>query len=241
MLPSERLAALLDRVEPVLWEYDGLQGKVIAWSHQHENANPDPSVLCWLLHADGEHTSTLQDGRQYQAAAMSKWLEEALAAYERDHPRTRVPFVRAEVTGTAEAPRLAALEAARGQQPVALYVGRDRFEPDDKVARSESRKARSFEKAVLGSKKAAEAATGWVLLRLDLADPLHAAAARALGATTAPCLLLLPVGAEQAEVLDHRTTAHALARVFERRRAAEAGAGSGPDAGDGDDDRGEAE
>jgi hypothetical protein len=222
VLHDEKLTALLPRVEPVLWEYDGLQGKVIAWSKEHENANPDPSVLCWLLHSDGEHTATLQTGAQYQAASMASWLEKALTAYEAAHPRTRVPFVRAEVGGTSEEPRLAALATARGQVPVAVYVGRDRYEDNDKVGKAENRRARAFERTVLGSKKVAEKAEGWTLLRLDLADPLHAALAKTLGVTAAPSIALFPVGAEAAEILDHRTAAHALARLFERRRRADA-------------------
>ncbi|MGE0192417.1 MAG: hypothetical protein AB7T63_10290 [Planctomycetota bacterium] len=222
MKDAPAVVALLDRTEPVLQTYDGLQGKVIKWTLAHGNTNHDPSVLCWLVHADGEPSATLQTGGQYQPSSMARWLGDELVAYEKAHPRTRVPFVRAVVKGTAESPQLEGFDTGRADGPVAIYVGRDRHEDDDKAGKTQTKRSRSFEKAVLGSKRAADEAQGWALLRLDLADPLHAAWAKAHGVEAAPALLLYPVGAATPIALDYRATAAQLARHFERDRRVEA-------------------
>ena len=221
MKDDPAFVALLDRTEPVLWAYDGLNGKVIQWTLAHGNANHDPSVLCWLVHADGEPSATLQTGGQYQPSSMSRWLGDELATYEKAHPRTRVPFVRAAVKGSLEKPELEGFDTGRTAGPLAIYVGRDRHDEGDKKGKAEAKRARSFEKAVLGSKKAADEAGGWTLLRLDLADPLHAAWAKAHGVEAAPMLLVYPVGAEAPITLDYRATSAQLARHFERDREVE--------------------
>ena len=54
-----------------------------------------------------------------------------------------------------------------------------------------------------------------------LADPLHAAWAKAHGVEAAPMLLVYPVGAEAPITLDYRATSAQLARHFERDREVE--------------------
>lgn len=213
------LAKWLHRVEPVLWEYDGLHGKVIEWTFGQGNQNPDPSALVWLVHADGRPTADLRGGGQYRAAEMVKWLGESLAKYEQLHPRTRVPFVRVEVVRKdAKSVVCAAFEAARREaKPIALYFGRDRFEEKDRVARAEWKKARALEKSLLDAKLVAAAAGGWVLLRFDLADPDHAAWARERGIAAAPALAIWPRGGEALELLDTSVSPAVLARVFKAR------------------------
>ena len=79
--------------------------------------------------------------------------------------------------------------------------------------------ARKFEKSALDSKKAAEAAAGWMLLRFDLGEEAHARLAASLGVEKAPGLVLFAPGAEQGEVLESRPTGASLAYLLKKQGA----------------------
>jgi hypothetical protein len=182
-------------VEAVEWRYDGLKGKIIPWTKERGGTSDDPSVLVFLLAPDGSLVERCPPASAYQASLFAKWLRERLDRYEREHPRTKVPFVRAAVTRSGDRATCPELEAARKEgKPVLLYLGRDARPGDDRKARAEVKAARAFEKKQLGSERTAEAAKGWALFRLDLGDPDHAAAARALGVEKAPSVLMFLPG-----------------------------------------------
>ena len=59
MQRDEAVAKLLPRFECVEWHYDGLNGKIIPWTMEHGNESHDPSVLAFVVAADG----TVQIGK----------------------------------------------------------------------------------------------------------------------------------------------------------------------------------
>ncbi|MHC4939478.1 MAG: hypothetical protein ACYTHK_10950 [Planctomycetota bacterium] len=182
MQADEKLNKVLARTEPVEWHYDGLNGRVIKWTKENGSHHDDPSVLAWLVGRDGTLVAACPGGKAYAASSLAKWLDEALRKYEKEHPRTAVPLVFAEVDGMGECPAL------DPEKPALLYFGR---ESGDK---KQLKACRKFEKGALGSKKAARESTGWVLLRFDLAREDHAAFARKLGIQAAPALRIIPPG-----------------------------------------------
>lgn len=221
MQSDEDLQKVLPRFEAVEQHYDGLNGKIIEWTLEHGNTNHDPSILAFVVGADGEVFASLMDGKQYQASAFTKWAEEQADAYEKLHPATRLPFVRGKVTVLGEGDEAeascAALDEAREEgRPVLLYFGRGRFDEGDKDARREVKAARKFEGKTLDSKSAEKYAEGWVMLRFDLADEDHARLAEQFGVEEAPTLVLLPAGAEEPELLGSRTSAGALGSALRR-------------------------
>jgi len=194
--PHERLERLLPRVEPVEWLYDGLNGKVIAWTKENGGTSDDPSVQVFLCAGDGRVFARCPDSGAYSASGLAGWLEEQLLAYEKLHPRTAVAFLPAELTGDEK--RCEALDSAReAATPVLLYFAREERDADDKRAKAEWRACRAFEKGAFMSKKTAEDAAGWLLLRFDLADETHAAYALALGVKGAPALWMIVPGGEK--------------------------------------------
>ena len=227
------VAAQAARYEAVEWLYDGLGGKVIKWTHEQGSTNEDPSVLAWVLSADGV---VLAAGRQAHAPGpFAKWLREQADAYERSHPATRVPFVRAQVVaegdGDARVARAPELDEARAAgRPVLLYVGRTERPGDDKDAARDVKASRKVERGALDSKSVAEAAEGVVLLRLDVGDADHARLARALGIEKVPALLLYPGGESEPEDLV-KASAASLAHRLKRLAAA----AQPPEDGGGDD------
>lgn len=216
MQGDEKLAKMLPRFEPVEQTYDGLGGSIIKWTMEQGSKSDHPSILAFVVGTDGKATALLDDGSQYQAASFVKWAERELEAYEKLHPSTRLPFVRAKVTVSGEGDdataTCAALDEARDAGgPVAVYFGRGSHDEDDKAAKKEVKDARKFETKVLDSKSAEKQADGWTFLRLDLADPDHARLAKELGVTSAPTLLLFPRGGGEPEVHDKRMSGSALA------------------------------
>ncbi len=198
MQSDEDVKKRLPRYETVEWLYDGLGGKVIKWTHEQGNTNDDPSVLAYVVGVDGSVVSTAP--RPNVPAAFAEWLEEQADVYERTHPTSRVPLVRAQVTAEGEGAdrtlSCAAFDEARAAgRPVLLFVGRSARPEDDKKARGEASASRKIEKGSLDSKAVAEAAEGLVLLRLDVGDADHATLAAALGVEKVPALLLF--GAEE--------------------------------------------
>ena len=83
--------------------------------------------------------------------------------------------------------------------------------------RGEVKAARKFETSTLDSKKAAQAAAGWVLLRFDLGDELHARLAAGLGVEQAPALVLFAPDADKGEVLKSRLTGASLAYLLKKQ------------------------
>ncbi len=216
MQVHEKVQPLLARVEAVEWLYDGLNGKIIPWTLEHGNTNHDPSVLAFILKPDGTVITRAPNAVPYQASSFARWLEEQVDAYEKLHPRTRVPFVRADVRREGEGEDVsfvcAALEKARAdRKPLLLYFGRDEKPGLDRGARKQVKVARKFEKSTLDSKSAAKEAVGWTLLRFDLGEEAQAAFAASLGVEAAPALVLFAPGAEGPEVLPRRLSGASLA------------------------------
>ena len=201
------------RYEAVEWIYDGLNGKVIKWTKDNGSHHDDPAVLAFVTDASGRVIEMAKNTQQ--PSAFAKWLEEQADEYERKHPTTRVPLIRAKVSGEGEGDDRTVScdvldEALSEGRAVLLYVGRSERDGDDKKARSQASASRKFEKGTLASKKAAEAASRAVLLRLDIGDPDHARLAAKLGVEKVPTLLLWQPGAEQPDDLGGRISGAAL-------------------------------
>jgi hypothetical protein len=220
---SDEVKAELRRFEIVEWWYDGLNGKIIPWTTEHGNTSHDPSVQAFVLKADGAVLARAPNAEVYQASSFTKWIQGQADEFEKKYPATRVPFLRAEVVaedgGTAvHCPALD--EAREAGRPVLAYFGREEREGQDRGHRAEVKAARKLEKSALDSKKAAEAAAGWVLLRFDLGDEAQARFAAILGVEKAPGLVLFAPGAEQGEVLTSRPTGASLAYLLKKHAAA---------------------
>ncbi|MHC4547476.1 MAG: hypothetical protein ACYTEZ_01755 [Planctomycetota bacterium] len=195
MRPHEEVQKLLPKVEAVEWLYDGLNGKIIPWTLDNGGHSKDPSVQAFLVARDGKVFARCPDGQAYRASGFSRWLEEQLGRYERRFPRTAFRFETPDMDLIDGKPTSESFEAARrAGRPILLYAGRDSFGPEDKKAKKEVKAARKLEKGTLSDKKAAEAAKGCALFKLDLADARQAAFARTLGITQAPTLLLILPG-----------------------------------------------
>ena len=202
MRKDAEVARQVARFDAVEWVYDGLGGKVVRWTLANGGNSEDPSAQCFVVAADGKVLSRIEDSKAYTPASVSDWLREQADAWEKEHPRTALAFVRATVTATGEGAgrtvRCAEIDAAReAKLPILVYAGRDTADEKDKAARAEAAASRKLEKGVLDSKAAADAAAGWVLVRLDLAVPDEAAVAASLGADRAPVLLVWEPGADK--------------------------------------------
>lgn len=224
---------MLHRVEPVEWCYDGLGGSIIKWTMDNGSTKADgkpqdhPSLLALLVGVDGEVESLLSNNQQYNVGGLTKWLDGQLKAYEKAHPRTRLPFVLADVQlrGTGPEAKASCSDAERAHdagQPVLIFVGRERFGEKDKAAKKEYKKARSFQKKVLDAKSVEKQKAGWTFLRLDLADDGHKTLAASWGITAAPGLLAWLPGEEAPKDLGPRVNAFALAKLLKENRPAEA-------------------
>ena len=202
----------LKRYEIVEWFYDGLNGKIIPWTLENGGTSHDPSAQAFVLHGDGTVLARAPGGQLRQKSQFAKWLGEQADLHEKKYPPTRVPLVRAEVVKDGDGVRCAALDVAReASQPVLLYFGRSEQDDLDRKLRSEVKAARKFEKGALDSKKAAEAAEGWTLLRFDLGNEAAAALAATWEVEKAPALVIWPVGAEAPIALPSRMTGASLA------------------------------
>ena len=129
----------------------------------------------------------------YAGSSFAKWMKEEVDKYERTHPRTVVPLVMAELATDDEGRSYScpAFDAAReARKPVLLYVGRDARPTDSRKVKKQVKAARRLEKAAFGSKKAAAAAKGWILLRLNLGEKEHAVYAESLGIKAAPAVFM---------------------------------------------------
>jgi len=178
-------------VEPVEWLYDGLRGKIIPWTKANGGHSDDPSAQVFLVGRNGKVFARCPGAQAYSASGLSKWLAAQIVAYAKRYPRTALAFQEAEITLEQNRPRCEALDAARRVgKPILLYVGREATPRDDRKAKAQVKAVRKFEKGTLSSKRAAAAAKGWTLLRLDISKPAHAALARGFGVKQAPTLLL---------------------------------------------------
>lgn len=198
MRPHEKVRKLLPKVEAVEWLYDGLHGKIIPWTLENGGHSKDPSVQAFLLARDGKVFSRCPDGQANSASGFSRWLQDEIARFEKRYPRTAFRFDTPDVVLIDGRPASESFLAARREgKPILLYAGRDSADPGDRKALKEVKASRKFEKTTLSSAKAAEAAKGCVLLRVDLADERQARWAATRGIERAPTLLLfLPGGSE---------------------------------------------
>ncbi len=216
MQASEDLVKRLPRVEPVEWLYDGIGGKIIAWTKQQGNTNDDPSVLIYLVASDGTVAAVCPPEKIHAPKALAEWLDEQVAAYETARPRLKVPFVRTQVIakgdGDARDVTCPAFdEAVADRRLVAVYVSREERPGDDRKTVLNCAVCRRFEKETLGAEAAGKAAKGWVLLRLDLAEPDHALFAQSLGVEEAPTIVLVVPDVDKPILLGARTDSTTLA------------------------------
>ncbi len=222
MAGSDEVKEQLRRYEIVEWHYDGLNGKIIPWTSEHGNQSHDPSVQAFVLKSDGQVLARAPNGQVYQASSFAKWAKAEADDYDKKYPATRVPLVRSEVLpaedGATDVRCPALVEAREAGRPVLCYFGREEREGQDRKVRSQVKAARKFEKSTLDSKKAAEAANGWVLLRFDLGDATHARLAAGLGVEKAPALVLFAPGAETGEILKSGLTGASLAYLLKKQR-----------------------
>lgn len=224
MQSSAGLAEVFARVERVEWLYDGLAGKVIPWTQQHGGTSDDPADQAFLVGRDGTVVARCPDASVHAAASFGAWLKAQVDAYEKEHPRTRMPFVGMDVVveELAGAKKVTCKdfdEALTAKRPILVYVGRERAAEGDKAAKAEVAAARKFERGTLDAKAPAEAAAGWRLLRLDLSKEADRLFHLALLAKSAPALVYVPVVGEQGpqpEVLAKDISAAALAAFLKK-------------------------
>jgi hypothetical protein len=209
--PHEKIQKLLSKVEPVEWLYDGLGGKIIQWTLQNGGHSKDPSVQVFLVARDGAVFSRCPDGQTHSASGLSSWLKDEIGKYEKKYPRTAFRFERPDMDLINGRPASESfLAAQRGNKPILLYAGRGSAGPKDRKARKEVKASRKFEKGALSSTKAAEAARGYVLFQIDLADERQAKWAKTKGIERAPTLLLYLPG-EKAPIDLSKVSGNSLA------------------------------
>jgi hypothetical protein len=191
--PHEKLGKLLPKVEAVEWHYDGLNGKIIPWTKENGGHSDDPSVQAFVVGRDGAVFARCPDAKAYNASALADWLEEQIRAYGKKYPRLSLPFEEPEGL-TRDGDDVAWDQDAR---PLLLFIGREERRDDDRLAQKQVKVTRKFEKRAFQHKDLAEAAKGWTLVRLDIADENHALLARKFGVTVAPALLMFLPGEEK--------------------------------------------
>ncbi|NUN47928.1 MAG: hypothetical protein HUU15_03760 [Candidatus Brocadiae bacterium] len=211
----------LARFEPVEWIYDGLKGKIIAWTKENGGTNDDPSELIYVVGHDGKVIEQAPAGGTKNAAGLARWMKKQADAWEQTHPPMRVKFVPEEVTVSGEGAEAKAacakLDEARGAgKPVAVYVGRRSADDGDARGRAEVAACQKFEWGPLCSADAGKASAGWMLLRLDLGEPAEAVLSKSLGVTAGPAVVLLVPGSETPVVLDAKTSGSALAAALKK-------------------------
>lgn len=211
-------AARFERVE---WIYDGLNGKIIPWTKANGGTSDDPSVLVFVVGHDGKVIEKAPDGESHQPRAFAQFLKRHADAWERTHPRMKVPFLPAEITavgeGAARTVTCRALEDAKAEKaPAAVYVGRKGLAADDAKAKAEAAACRKFEKESLSSAEAARAAEGWALVVLDRSDPDQAILAKSLGVESAPTVVLVVPGETKPVLLEKTISGGGLALQFKK-------------------------
>jgi hypothetical protein len=227
------VAKIAERFERVEQLYDGLNGKLIPWTKQHGGTSDDPSVQVFVLGNDGKLIERASDADAHAPKQLAKWLAKHAEAWEKAHPKTKVPFTAALVkaTGAGAARRAQCEEFDRAQKagtPVAIYVGREPREGDGGDAKAESVAARKFEKETLGSEEAGKAAAGWTLLKLDRGDADHALWLESLPIDVAsrgrlkaaPAIVLWLPDEAAPVVLDRMTSGATLAKWLRKGSAA---------------------
>lgn len=198
------------------WLYDGLKGKVIPWTRANGGTSDDPAVQVFVVAPDTKAVVRAPGEEAYAPERFAAWLKAQADAWDRAHPATRLAFAAAEVAsegeGAAAKRRCDALSSAlESKKPALLFVTRSEQPEADKAAKAQAAASRKLEKGALDSELASKAAEGVLLLKLDLADPDHAAFARTLGVEKAPALLLFAPGDAKPQVLDPAITGDALA------------------------------
>lgn len=223
-----RFAAAARRFELVEWQYDGLNGKVIPWTLANGGKSRDPSAQLFVVSPGGKVVARCATEKTFVASQAAEWLTEQAAAWEREHPRTAIPFRSAQVAVTGEVAVCAAVDEARAAgRPVLVYVAREgvaenrdeKTTKEQRARRAEASACRDLERGALDSKLAADAADGVTLVRIDLGDDAHAKWALALGVEKAPALLLFSPGEEKPVVLSKTITGSDLAARFKKLAA----------------------
>ena len=195
MRPHEKVSKLLPKVEAVEWLYDGLNGKIIPWTLENGGHSKDPSVQAFIVARDGSVFSRCADGQAHSASGFSSWMRQEIARFEKKYPRTAFRFEAPDMDLIDGRPASESFMAARREdKPILLYAGRDSAGAKDRKARKEVKASRKFEKGTLSNRKAAEAAKGYVLFKIDLADERQAKWAQTKGIGKAPTLLLFLPG-----------------------------------------------
>ncbi len=202
------VAKQLRRFEQAEWLYDGLGGKVIAWTREHGGTSDDPSVQAFVVTPSTGSVARAPRDTAYVPAEFAKWLTLQADAFEREQSETKVSFEPADVVNG----RCRELEAARSSgKPTLLYVLRTDRADSDKAAKAQAAACRKFEKSALDSDVAQKASEGWVRLKLDLADAAQAAVAKSLGVDKAPTLLAFVPGEDKPQDLGSAPDGAALA------------------------------
>ena len=211
-------------MEPVEWGYDGLGGKIIKWTMDSGSPSDHPSILAFFVGVDGTVESMLDGGKQYGVGSFCKWLEEQVKAYEKAHPKTRLPFVLTDVMeADGSYTCKAASDAHEAGQRVLLFFGRERFDPKDKPAKKEAKLTRSFAKKVLNAQAAEKQKEGFVFLRFDVSDEAHAAYAKQLGPEQIPALFMWLPGESAPTDLGKRISGSGLAQAMKKSREPKGG------------------
>lgn len=215
-----RFLAAARRFELVEWQYDGLNGKVIPWTLENGGKSRDPSAQLFVVSPGGKVVARCATEKTFVASQAAEWLTEQATAWEREHPRTAIPFRSAQVAVSGDAAVCAAVDEARAAgRPVLVYVAREgvsetreeKTTKEQRARRAEAAACRDLERSALDSKLAAEAAEGVALVRLDLGDEAHAKWALSLGVEKAPALLLFAPGEEKPVALPKTITGADLA------------------------------
>ena len=81
MRPHEKVQKLLPKVEPVMWLYDGLNGKIIKWTLANGNDNHDPSVLAYLVDRNGKVFSHCPKGQALFAFRRLREKQKGFSVY----------------------------------------------------------------------------------------------------------------------------------------------------------------
>ena len=171
MRPHEKVRKLLSKVEAVEWLYDGLNGKIIPWTLENGGHSKDPSVQAFIVARDGSVFSRCADGQAHSASGFSGWLQAEIAKFEKKYPRTAFRFEAPDMDLIDGRPASESFMAAQTREEADPPLCRPRLRRPQgpKKARKEVKAARKFEKGALSSKKAAAAAAGYVLFKIDLA------------------------------------------------------------------------
>src|SRR5204863_5334257 len=90
------------RFEQAEWLYDGMSGKVIAWTKEHGGTSDDPAVQAFVVAPDSGQVARVPTEQAYAPSDFAKWLKEQADTFEKTHPATRMAFQLAEIKVASE-------------------------------------------------------------------------------------------------------------------------------------------